>query len=138
MVQLLGELFAIEADFEPDPERQRAGLDRLLASPGACVLVAETRVEVIGMCSVQTLVSTAEGGEAGLVEDLIVAEAFRRRGIGTRLMEEAECWARERGIERLQLLAETGNERALDFYRRNGWAKTGLGVLRKRVELARD
>ena len=71
---LLGELFSIEADFSFDPEKQRRGLADLLGrGDEACLLVCEREGEVVGMCSVQALVSTAEGGKVGLVEDMVVA-----------------------------------------------------------------
>ncbi len=60
LVELLGVLFAIEADFLPDPERQRRGLALLLSDPRcACVLVAESVGVVLGMVTAQLVVSTA-------------------------------------------------------------------------------
>ena len=41
------------------------------------------------MCTVQTLISTAEGGPVGLVEDVIVRADYRGHGIGARLLTEA-------------------------------------------------
>jgi len=38
------------------------------------------------MCSIQILISTAEGGKVALLEDLVVAENFRNMGIGTKLL----------------------------------------------------
>ena len=77
LVALLRQLFAIEEDFRIDEERQRRGLAMLLDNPQALILVAEAAGRVIGMCSGQLLVSTAEGGPALLVEDVVVAEGFR-------------------------------------------------------------
>ena len=63
MVSLLEELFAIEADFEADQERQRRGLRLMLDGCGKhrCIKVAQIGSKVVGMCSVQTLISTCEG-----------------------------------------------------------------------------
>ncbi|MDA8163578.1 MAG: hypothetical protein M0017_00905 [Desulfobacteraceae bacterium] len=68
LAALLGELFAIEADFAVDEARQRRGLAMMLASPSACVLAAEAAGRVIGMCTGQTTISTAEGNFSLLVE----------------------------------------------------------------------
>ena len=63
MCGLLEELFSIESDFEPEAARQQKGLMALLGSRNsALLLVAEKDGEVVGMCSVHILVSTAEGG----------------------------------------------------------------------------
>jgi GNAT superfamily N-acetyltransferase len=132
LVRLLGVLFSIEADFHPDPGRQRRGLARLLEDPARClVLVAEEAGAVVGMVTVQLVVSTAEGGDAGLLEDLVVDEAHRGTGVGRRLVEAAEAWARARGATRLQLLADVANAPALGFYARVGWTRTQLVCLRR-------
>ena len=132
LVGLLQALFSIEADFRPDPDRQRRGLARLLADPaGACVRVAARGDEVVGMVTAQLVVSTAEGGASAWVEDLVVAEAVRGRGIGRRLLEAIEAWATARGAARLQLLADRENAPALAFYARLGWGSTRLVCLRR-------
>ena len=45
------------------------------------------------MITGQLLVSTAEGGTSALVEDLVVAESHRGRGVGAGLLAEIERWA---------------------------------------------
>lgn len=132
LVGLLAELFALEPDFRADEARQRRGLRRMLEDPiRRRVLVAERDGAVIGMITVQIVVSTAEGGDAGLVEDLVVAAPHRGAGVGRRLLAAAEAWAEARGATRLQLLADRENALALGFYARVGWAPTRLVGLRR-------
>jgi len=133
LVGLLKELFIIEADFDFDQEKQACGLNLLLKSDKDCILVAELLNDdkVLGMCTVQTLISTAEGGAVGLLEDLIVAADFRNQGIAAKLVAEAVYWADCRGLKRLQLLADKNNQPALDFYHKQGWESTQLVCLRK-------
>lgn len=133
LVDLLGFLFGIEADFVIDPERQKRGLTLLLGQVGTVVLVAESAGKVIGMCSGQQTISTAEGGTALLVEDVVVAEKWQGMGVGHRLMKGLEQWARNEGIERLQLLADRNNRPALNFYQKNDWQSTELICLRRRL-----
>lgn len=130
---LLSALFTIEADFAPDRARQRRGLSALLnAGERACVLVAEERGQVIGMATCQVLTSTAEGGDVGLVEDVVVGAGRRGQGVGQALMRELELWAKGRRLLRLQLLADRGNRNALLFYERLGWRSTQLVALRRK------
>ncbi|MEF3074441.1 GNAT family N-acetyltransferase [Methylobacter sp. Wu1] len=131
MVELLSELFAIEADFVFDRDKQVCGLRQLLESGKDRVFVAESGKHVVGMCSVQTLISTAEGGPVGLLEDLIVTAAFRRQGIGEKLLAAAVDWAERQGFKRLQLLADKNNLPALAFYEKQAWCQTQLICLRK-------
>jgi ribosomal protein S18 acetylase RimI-like enzyme len=132
LVALLGDLFSIEADFHPDPERQRRGLALLLDDRArAIVLVAERDRRVVGMVTAQLVISTAEGAPSAWVEDMIVDAAERGRGAGRALLEELERRAAALGATRLQLLADRENGPALGFYARLGWAPTRLVCLRR-------
>ena len=130
LVSLLALLFSIEEDFVFDEPRQRRGLALMLANERGCVLVAEAAGRVIGMCSGQLLVSTAEGSLSLLVEDVVVDEQWRGRGIGRMLLAALSDWARANEVSRLQLLADRNNVPALDFYRRLGWQTTELICVR--------
>lgn len=131
LTDLLKSLFAMEEDFDSNETLQRWGLQMLLDNDCACVLAAETDGGVVGMCSGQLTVSTAEGGPALLVEDVVVREDWRGCGIGRRLLEAIGKWAGTKGASRLQLLADRNNDAALDFYRKLGWQTTELICLRK-------
>jgi ribosomal protein S18 acetylase RimI-like enzyme len=134
MVLLLQKLFTLEEDFSFEHERQQAGLRILLDQSSAIVLVAELKGEVIGMCSGQTIISTAEGGPAMIVEDVVVSEPWQGMGIGRRLLQKLLERAGNEGICRLQLLADRHNNKALGFYETLGWHTTQLICLRTRTD----
>jgi ribosomal protein S18 acetylase RimI-like enzyme len=131
MLGLLAQLFAIETDFQINPLKQRAGLVLLLNSEQGQLFVAQDNDKVVAMCSVQILISTAEGGKVGLLEDLIVSRDYRHQGIGQQLLQYAINWAKQHHLKRLQLLADKNNQPALDFYARQQWHTTDLIVLRQ-------
>jgi ribosomal protein S18 acetylase RimI-like enzyme len=56
---------------------------------------------------------------------MAVARDWRRRGIGSALLNEAIRWARAFGIEKLALSVYPGNEAALGLYRRFGFREEG-------------
>ena len=134
LVGLLQQLFSIEQDFQPDPNKQYCGLELLLESDLAQVFVAECGNRIVGMLTVQILISTAQGGPVGLVEDVVVDAASRGQGIGGVLLEHLRQWSQQQGLSRLQLLADRGNVRALEFYQKQGWMLTSLGGLRLLLE----
>jgi len=131
--ELLTELFSIEADFEPDPVKQALGVGCMIddQSGHTLLLVAESGGTVVGMATCQTLISTAEGGRVGLVEDVVVARERRGQGIGTLMLERIADWAEEQKLKRIQLLADKENLPALAFYSGRAWKKTSLICLRK-------
>lgn len=133
MVRLLKILFSIETDFAFNEGTQQRGLEMMLRDNTLrCVMVAELNQQIVGMCTAQTLVSTAEGGSVALIEDLVVEEADRGKGIGKGLLLAIESWAITRGVSRLQLLADHNNIRALEFYKRVNWKTTELVCLQKK------
>lgn len=127
---LLKLLFSIEQDFTCNEKKQLHGLRLLLENVGAVVLVAEVEGQVVGMCSGQLVVSTAEGGASVLVEDVVVRPDHRGKGIGHLLIQSLITWSQEKGGHRLQLLADKNNQAALDFYGHIGWEPTDLICLR--------
>ncbi len=133
MCGLLSELFSVEADFRPDERKQAQGLTLLIndGSGSSAVLVAEDAGEIVGMCSVQMLISTAEGGPVALLEDVIVRREYRGKGIGAGLLSEVAGWCSDKKISRLQLLRDSDNESAMRFYSANGWSATNLVCMRK-------
>ena len=61
------------------------------------------------------------------VEDLLVADAYRSRGVGTKLLDELDRQARLRGFDRISLAVGTSNTGARRLYGRQGYIDAGLG-----------
>ncbi len=133
MIGLLRTLFSLETDFDFNEGNQQKGLELMLEDlTNRYIVVAEQDGKSIGMCTAQILVSTAEGGISAVIEDLVVEEACCRQGIGKELLLAVEGWAWERGVRRLQLLADRNNTRALEFYKGIDWKVTQLICLQKK------
>ncbi|NCO00411.1 MAG: GNAT family N-acetyltransferase [Epsilonproteobacteria bacterium] len=128
MAQLLSVLFAIETDFKIDYNKQLAGITRLFAHESSDLLVARYEEKVIGMLTMQRLISSAEGDYVGQIEDLVVEEEYRKMGVGSRLINKMRNLAQEHGYKRIQLAADVDNKNALQFYNRRGFNKTHLNI----------
>lgn len=127
LVSLLKVLFTIEADFSFNEAKQRQGLELMLEdSEQRCIMVAELEDKIIAMCTAQLLITTAEGGKAALIEDMVVDKDYRRQGIGQAVLTQIEEWAYEHGARRLELLADCGNAPALEYYKKLHWKQTQL------------
>lgn len=129
MADLLSELFAIEDDFTVDIEKQSYGLKLLLDTPNATILVAEDNERVIGMVSMQSLVSTAIGESVGLIEDMIVTQAYRGKGIGSSLLEALIAESAKKNYGRLTLGADSRNSAAIAFYQKYGFTTSHMGLM---------
>lgn len=134
MADLLGELFRIEDDFTINAPTQIRGLELLIQNPQNVVLVAEADGEVVAMVSMQQLISTAMGSKVGVIEDLIVSEHHRGRGIGTALIDTVISEARTKGYARVALGADIRNQPALSFYAQYGFNETHLSIFHKIID----
>jgi RimJ/RimL family protein N-acetyltransferase len=103
---------------------ERRYLKALRRYPHAALFVAEAEEgEVVGRLSLARDPHPASAHVADL--GLMVAAAWRRRGVGRALLEQAVAWAREAGIRKLELHVFPHNEPALALYERFGFAREG-------------
>jgi GNAT superfamily N-acetyltransferase len=134
LCELLGILFAQEADFHPDPKRQARGLSLILANAEVgriyCAINSDA---IIGMVSILFTVSTAEGGRAAWLEDLIVHPVWRGQGVGRQLLDQAIGEAKAAGCLRVTLLTDQTNEAAMKFYRRASFERSEMAPFRLRL-----
>lgn len=132
LADFLTELFALENDFQPDRDKQLRGLLTILDEPElGRLFVVRVDGKVVGMANALITISTAEGGRALLLEDVIVHRDHRGNGLGRQLVEHVLIWAKRRGIVRVTLLTDRSNQPALDFYHRQGFKDSHMAVLRK-------
>lgn len=99
-------------------------LERGRACDGA-LLVAEVGGQVAGMINIWARIRPDSPDEHpspyAYVSDLVVLPGFRRAGLGRRLLEAAEEYARRRGTRRLRIGVLPGNEPARGLYRSFGF-----------------
>ena len=134
LADLLAELFTLESDFYPDREKQLCGLRLILDNPAlGRLFVLRDWGRVAGMANVLVTISTAEGCQVAVLEDVIVRYEYRGKGLGRLLVEHVLAWAKMKGMARVTLLADRDNKTALGFYRKLGFEHSHMVVLRRRL-----
>jgi ribosomal protein S18 acetylase RimI-like enzyme len=88
-------------------------------------IIAETEREIIGA------VLGGFDGRRGIVYHLAIMKAYRKHGIGSKLMAELESRFQLKGCIRSYLLVTPDNQEAIHFYQAHGWEKMDLLVLGK-------
>lgn len=128
---LLAILFAQEADFLPDAEKQSTALRQIIACPetGRILLLREGD-SILGMINLLFTTSTACGGRVALLEDMIVHPSRRGDGLGSKLLQAAIALARREGCLRITLLTDRANDSAIRFYRRQEFEMSEMIPLR--------
>jgi ribosomal protein S18 acetylase RimI-like enzyme len=87
------------------------------------VFVAELDGQPAGYVAVE------ESGDALRVEQLCVHPAHEAEGIGGQLLDWVEGYAISSRATRLEIVVESGNDRASSFYRRRGFVSAGPDLL---------
>lgn len=109
-------------------------LSALGRDPDAAIFVYEDEGDLQGLCIVRIDHSPPimEETERAEITDLGVRQDARRRGIGTRLVDEAMAWARVGGVSRVEVQVASANATAQAFWRARGFGDF-MDVLDKRV-----
>jgi ribosomal protein S18 acetylase RimI-like enzyme len=100
-----------------------ATVERLIPDPATDYLLAapDGELEPAGVAQLRYRLSVWTGVDDCWLEDLYVADAARRAGLGRALVEAAFERARERGCQRMELDVNEQNAEALAFYERLGF-----------------
>jgi GNAT superfamily N-acetyltransferase len=102
----------------PDEATRRLG--EIAGHPDHGLLVAEVDGRVEGWIQV-SLPRIFETSLQAEIAGLIVDEAARGGGIGRKLLEAAEVWARKQGCRAIRVRSNVVRERARAFYEREGF-----------------
>ena len=94
------------------------------------VFVAEIAGQPAGYVALELL------ERAVRIDQLFVRPEHEAEGVGRQLLEYAEGFAISERAERLQIVVEEDNRRALDFYSRFGFVHSGADLLELVLPLA--
>ena len=95
--------------------------------------LAITDTEISGMVGVSKNYSYEQNGIYVRVLALVTQSRFRHKGIGKKLLEAAENWAREIGAEKVLLNCGNREERTIAhlFYKKMGYQVKSSGFIKK-------
>ena len=95
------------------------------------VLIAESDGEVVGKLELFIAWKSTHGSFA-LIRRFVVADGWRGKGVGTRLLDAAEARAREQGCAFMELTVDVTNPEAHAFYKRTGFTEDRVEVIMRR------
>ena len=131
LVALLHELFEAEADFHPDRDAQERGLHLILENPSrGRIFVLRKGHRILGMVNLLFTVSTAHGGHAILMEDVIILPEYRGQGHGTLIMQHVLDFARRKNFVRITLLTDRISVASQRFFQKFGFVLSEMIPMR--------
>jgi len=129
--EMLGELFTQESDFRPDKEKQLRGLRLIFEQPSrGRVFVLRRDGAIVGMINLLFTISTAEGGFVMVLEDLVVHKQYQSKGYGSKLLQHAIDFAKQKNFLRVTLLTDRPENLAQEFFRRHGFVESSMIPMR--------
>ena len=129
--EMLGDLFTQESDFRPDKEKQLRGLRLIFEQPSrGRVFVLRRDGAIVGMINLLFTISTAEGGFVIVLEDLVVHKQYQAHGYGSRLLQHAIDFAKQKNFLRITLLTDRPENLAQEFFRRHSFVESSMIPMR--------
>lgn len=129
VLSLLAELHADEAPL--DPARGEAVFAAILADPRRRLLLAWLDGEPAGTLDVVVVPNLTRGARPyAVIENVVVAARFHRRGIGGALLDAAVAHARAEACYKLQLISAARRAAAHAFYEAGGFSADFQGYRR--------
>jgi GNAT superfamily N-acetyltransferase len=116
---LLAEDFAIT--FVPERSAFENSLRQILADQDASLSVAVLEGQVVGYCLGFDHYAFYANGRISSVEEIMVREDLRKRGVGRQLIRSFEQWSISRGSKLVGLFTR----RAAPFYEAIGYQSSG-------------
>ena len=109
-----------QACYAPEIAYSRPELRAYLRFPNADCLVATIHGKLIGFCL------TAHRENHGHIITIDVLQAYRRHGVGSRLLEAVERRLAKSGVREIVLETATENHSAIAFWEKHGYRTRGV------------
>jgi len=115
------------------PTDYAAFMSSQLNDPNVIILVADDNSDVIGYAyaAVEDYDYMSLRGPAGVLHDLIVDPANRRRGVGRMLLRAVLEQLKARGTPRVVLTTAEGNDAAIKLFSNTGFRRTMIEMTRE-------
>jgi streptothricin acetyltransferase len=111
----------VSVDYNMD-EQDQAEIAKRLKENDGLYLAAERNGRLVALLDLER----EAWRDTGVIWNIVLDRAYRRQGLGTRLMERAIRWARRRGLRALMAETQTNNLPACRFYQKTGFQLCGV------------
>ena len=115
---------SLELGYRTTDDQTRTALTQMLSSPYYFAIVASASAgRLLGWAVAERRI-TLESGESVELTGLVVANAARRVGVGSALVEAAEHWALQHGFSSIRVRSNITRTESHPFYERLGYERT--------------
>ena len=122
-IRLIDKLFQIEEQCFDEEAFTKQQISYLLTDYNTIALAANVNNDLTGFIIAQLELDSDR--LYGHIITINVAAAYRRKGIGTRMLSEIETILKQKGISEIQLEVREDNSAALKLYQKSGYQRIG-------------
>jgi ribosomal protein S18 acetylase RimI-like enzyme len=104
------------------PTQQKGSLSDLqniVESNWTAMIVAKDEERIIGMATIHIV--NPIGKRIAHIDDVVVSDAYRRQGLGTKIICELTKFAKSRGVSQLRLTSRSARVAANQLYQQTGF-----------------
>lgn len=109
-------------------------LEKIIKSEDSVIFLAEVDEEPVGLAEVYIREDKPDPARVqrryGFLQSLIVTQKTRKQGIGKKLVQASESWAKEKGAVEMQLDIWEFADGPLDFYQNLGYRTLRRSLVR--------
>ena len=132
----LSDVLALYSEIENDDkqtlttEEAKTIFDKMRSYPDYHVYVAQIGDKIVGTFALAIMDNLAHmGRKSGLIEDVVVSQAFQRQGIGKEMMKFAIEMCKEKSCYKVSLSSNLKRQNAHKFYEDIGFMIHGYSFL---------
>jgi ribosomal protein S18 acetylase RimI-like enzyme len=107
----------------PDRAKMESAYREALGDPTVKIAVFDDGQEIVGMISVSVHHTLHHFGWVALIDEMVVSERARRRGVGKTLVDWAKAEAKNMGADTLELHSAEYRKDAYAFYQSLGFER---------------
>jgi len=121
LVEIADELIHLD-----DWSNRELMLKQSLRDPNCGIFAARVDAKIAGFIELRVFSDFVEGSPIAIITNLIVEKNYRKRGIGSKLIERAIEEAEKQNAIEIHVWTESNNQQAINFYTRHGFEKRAL------------
>ena len=111
---------------EADNKKRVNVLKQALRNPDYEVLVADLEGEIVGFIDQWVIHDFTHGAKHSYIHNLYVSSKHRRKGIASKLLQEAMKNSENTGVSEIHVTTRFDNKLAINLYRKHGLVKEHL------------
>ena len=119
------------SDVEATREKRMEILRKALRNPDYELVVAELDGETVGFIDQWIIHDFAHGAKLSYIQNLYITSKHRRKGIGSKLLEEIIRSTENKGVLEIHIVTEFENKPAINLYRQHGFVEESLQLERE-------